>query len=167
MNTKKRPEEKPGRMVIACPLGFMEITATDKAVTRVHLTGRKPKGGRAFRSHPLLRESARQLREYFSGKRRVFDLALEIEGTDFERKVWKRLQGVPYGRTASYKDIARGIGRPSAYRAVGAANGKNPLAIVIPCHRIIGRDGRLVGYGGGLWRKKWLLDHEKRHAAFG
>jgi len=167
MKKKKRRAEEQSRLAISCPLGYADISATERAVTRVHLTGRKPKGGREFRSHPLLRECARQLREYFSGKRRVFDLPLEMDGTDFERKVWKRLLSVPYGRTASYKDIARGIGRPGAFRAVGAANAKNPLAVVVPCHRIIGRDGRLVGYGGGLWRKKWLLDHERRHSAFG
>jgi len=150
------------RAVISTPLGFVEITTTDKAVRKVHMggqgSGTKPQAG----APPILGECCRQLEEYFSGKRRRFDLALDLQGTEFEKKVWRQLLRIPYGQTASYQETAQAIGRPKAVRAVGAANGKNLVAIIVPCHRVIGRDGRLVGYGGGLWRKKWLLDHESR-----
>jgi methylated-DNA-[protein]-cysteine S-methyltransferase len=102
----------------------------------------------------------RQLGQYFEGRRRVFDLPLRPEGTPFQRDVWKALVEIPYGETATYSEIARRVGRREAVRAVGAANGANPIAIVIPCHRVIGRDGSLTGYGGGLPVKRWLLDHE-------
>ncbi len=106
-------------------------------------------------------ESARtQLREYFEGLRDSFQLELEPEGTDFERSVWKELLEIPNGKTCSYGDIARGIGDAKASQAVGRANGKNPIAIVIPCHRVIGADKKLTGYAGGLERKEWLLKHE-------
>jgi methylated-DNA-[protein]-cysteine S-methyltransferase len=101
-----------------------------------------------------------QLEEYFAGKRREFDLVLAPTGTDFQRAVLAALQKIPYGRTCSYRDIAERIGRPKAVRAVGAANGRNPLPIVIPCHRVIGADGSLTGFGGGLAAKSWLLNHE-------
>lgn len=106
-------------------------------------------------------ESARtQLREYFEGIRDSFQLELEPEGTEFERSVWKELLEIPNGKTCSYGDIARGIGDAKASQAVGRANGKNPIAIVIPCHRVIGADKKLTGYAGGLERKEWLLKHE-------
>ena len=106
-------------------------------------------------------ESARtQLREYFEGLRDSFQLELEPEGTEFERSVWKELLEIPNGKTCSYGDIARGIGDAKASQAVGRANGKNPIAIVIPCHRVIGADKKLTGYAGGLERKEWLLKHE-------
>ena len=102
----------------------------------------------------------RQLAEYFAGLRRDFDLTLSPSGTVFQREVWAALEAIPFGATCCYSDIAERIGRPRAVRAVGAANGKNPIAIVVPCHRMIGRDGSLTGYGGGLDRKRWLLEHE-------
>jgi methylated-DNA-[protein]-cysteine S-methyltransferase len=102
----------------------------------------------------------RQLADYFEGRRRVFDLPLSPEGTPFQKEVWRALVEIPYGECASYSEIARRIGRRDAVRAVGAANGANPIAIVVPCHRVIGRDGSLTGYGGGLPLKRWLLDHE-------
>ena len=101
-----------------------------------------------------------QLQEYFAGGRRSFELALVPEGTPFQREVWRALRDVPYGCTVSYGELAAAIGRPRAVRAVGLANGANPLPIVIPCHRVIGADGSLTGYGGGLERKRWLLAHE-------
>ena len=101
-----------------------------------------------------------QLDEYFTGQRREFDLVLAPTGTEFQRAVLVALQKIPYGRTCSYRDIAERIGKPKAVRAVGAANGRNPLPIVIPCHRVIGADGRLTGFGGGLAAKSWLLNHE-------
>jgi len=103
----------------------------------------------------------RQLREYFDGKRTAFDLALHPKGTPFQKAVWKALLTIPYGETRSYGDIAKAIGRPAAVRAVGLANGRNPLPIVVPCHRVIGASGKLVGYGGGLPVKQALLDRER------
>lgn len=109
----------------------------------------------------VLREAADQITEYFEGKRQTFSLALAPEGSPFQKKVWTALQDIPYGKTTSYMDLSRQLGDPKAIRAVAAANGKNPLWIIIPCHRVIGSDGSLTGYAGGLWRKKWLLEHEQ------
>jgi methylated-DNA-[protein]-cysteine S-methyltransferase len=106
-------------------------------------------------------ETVRQLREYFDGSRTRFELSLAPEGTPFQRAVWEELARIPFGERISYGRLARRIGRPRAIRAVGAANGANPIAIVIPCHRVIGSDGSLTGYGGGLAIKRWLLDHER------
>ncbi len=108
----------------------------------------------------VAKESVRQLSEYFSGNRTVFDLELAPVGTDFEREVWKQLLRIPFGVTVSYGEIADRLGDPGASRAVGTANARNPIAVVIPCHRVIGAGGDLTGYAGGLWRKKWLLAHE-------
>jgi methylated-DNA-[protein]-cysteine S-methyltransferase len=109
----------------------------------------------------LTKEAARQLGEYFAGKRTAFDLPLAPRGTEFQMEDWKALQDIPYGETRSYSDIARAIGRPKAVRAVGMANNRNPISIIIPCHRVIGADGSLVGYGGGLELKKALLELER------
>lgn len=109
----------------------------------------------------VLREAADQITAYFEGKRHTFSLALDPEGTPFQKKVWTALQDIPYGKTTSYMHLSKQLGDPKAIRAVAAANGKNPLWIIIPCHRVIGSDGSLTGYAGGLWRKKWLLEHEQ------
>ncbi len=113
---------------------------------------------------PLHQEVSKQLGEYFSGRRKVFDLPLAPEGTDFQKRCWEALLKVPYGETRSYGDIARAVGSPRGFRAVGMANNRNPIAIIIPCHRIIGSDGKLVGFGGGLEIKEFLLDLERKHA---
>jgi methylated-DNA-[protein]-cysteine S-methyltransferase len=105
------------------------------------------------------------LDEYFEGTRRDFDLTLELRGTDFQVAVWSALRAIPYGQTTSYSAIANAIGKPASVRAVGAANGRNPISIVVPCHRVIGADGSLTGYGWGVDRKAWLLDHEQDHPA--
>lgn len=110
-----------------------------------------------------IREAWKQLDEYFAGQRKSFSVKLNLQGTSFQKKVWEELQKIPYGQTRSYGEIARACGRPRASRAVGQANHKNPVVIIVPCHRVVGSDGRLVGFGGGLWRKKWLLQHEARH----
>lgn len=102
-----------------------------------------------------------QLAEYFAGRRRAFDLVLASDGTAFQRSVWAALREVPYGQTASYAQIAARVGSPTAYRAVGSANGRNPLSIIVPCHRIVGADGKLIGYAGGIEAKRWLLAHER------
>ena len=106
-----------------------------------------------------------QLQEYFAGSRRVFDLPLASDGTGFQRSVWAALREVPYGQTASYAQIAARVGSPTAYRAVGSANGRNPLSIIVPCHRIVGANGLLIGYAGGIDAKRWLLAHERAHLA--
>ncbi|MEH6679672.1 MAG: methylated-DNA--[protein]-cysteine S-methyltransferase [Sediminicola sp.] len=108
----------------------------------------------------VLEDAAYQLREYFDGRRQTFSLSLNPEGTEFQKKVWKELLTIPFGKTVSYMDLSKKLGDPKAIRAVAAANGKNPLWIVVPCHRVIGSDGSLTGYAGGLMRKQWLLDHE-------
>jgi methylated-DNA-[protein]-cysteine S-methyltransferase len=104
--------------------------------------------------------AARQLKEYFAGKRREFDLPLRMEGTEFQQRVWRELTKIPFGETRSYGQLAKRIGNPNGSRAVGLANGRNPIAIIVPCHRVIGADGSLTGFGGGLDRKEWLLTHE-------
>ena len=108
----------------------------------------------------VLEDAVYQLYEYFEGKRKTFDIDLNPTGTDFQKKVWNALKEIPYGKTHSYLQLSKILGDPKAIRAVAAANGKNPLWIVVPCHRVIGSDGSLTGYAGGLHRKKWLLDHE-------
>lgn len=107
-----------------------------------------------------LRDAVQQLQEYFDGQRTAFDFKLNPKGTDFQQKVWKALLDIPFGKTMSYHQLSVQLGDVKAIRAVAAANGKNPLWIVVPCHRVIGSDGSLTGYAGGLWRKKWLLEHE-------
>jgi len=109
---------------------------------------------------PRLAREVAQLDEYFAGRRQTFELDLAPDGTPFQREVWAALLAIPYGATRSYGELARSIGRPHAARAVGAANGRNPLAIIVPCHRVIGTNGTLTGYGGGMARKRWLLAHE-------
>jgi methylated-DNA-[protein]-cysteine S-methyltransferase len=113
---------------------------------------------------PILREAARQLEEYFAGKRQRFELALDFAGTAFQRQVWAALLTIPFGQTRSYSDIARQIGNPSAVRAVGAANGRNPISIIAPCHRVIGASGSLTGFAGGLTAKQYLLALEGQHS---
>lgn len=105
-----------------------------------------------------------QLKEYFLGTRTVFDIGLSQEGTGFQQKVWNELLNIPYGKTISYMQLSKNIGDPKAIRAVGTTNGKNSISIIVPCHRVIGSNGTLVGYGGDLWRKKWLLEHENKYA---
>ena len=114
-------------------------------------------------SHPVLVLANQQLQEYFSGSRYDFTVPLAMTGTEFQLAAWHALQTIPYGKTVSYKAIAEQIGRPKAMRAVGMANNRNPIAIIVPCHRVIGANGQLVGYGGGLGMKQWLLEHEKSY----
>ncbi len=139
---------------IQTPLGDIGISEDGGAITEVFFGLRQP-GEDA--SSPLLEKAANQLREYFAGRRRNFDLPLAPQGTPFSQRVWAALLKIPYGETCSYGDIARAVGSPKAFRAVGMANNRNPIAIVIPCHRVIGSDGTLVGYGSGLDKKRWLL----------
>lgn len=143
------------------PLGPIEIVFSPEALYGLSFVSRLR--NKALFSHPFLREVQSQLIEYFSGKRKRFELPLNYRGTPFQLAVWKTLLEIPYGETVSYKEIALCLGRRGGFRAIGAANRANPLPIIIPCHRVIGSDGRLVGYGGGIWRKRWLLAHEKKY----
>ncbi|MCA9965909.1 MAG: methylated-DNA--[protein]-cysteine S-methyltransferase [Anaerolineales bacterium] len=139
------------------PIGLIEVGGTETAVSTLYFVEqRHPEAT----STPYLDEAIRQLAQYFAQTRREFDLNLAPKGTDFQQTVWQQLLTVPYGRTVSYMDIANALDKPKAVRAVGAANGQNPISVIIPCHRIIGSNGKLIGYGGGLWRKEWLLRHE-------
>jgi AraC family transcriptional regulator, regulatory protein of adaptative response / methylated-DNA-[protein]-cysteine methyltransferase len=113
--------------------------------------------------HPVLGQTRDELSEYFAGKRREFTIPLRLQGSDFQLKAWHALCRIPYGETRSYSDMAKTVGSAAAVRAIGRVNGQNRIAIVVPCHRVIRSDGTLCGYGGGRWRKQWLLDHEKEH----
>ncbi|MFQ5671225.1 MAG: methylated-DNA--[protein]-cysteine S-methyltransferase [Acidobacteriota bacterium] len=142
------------------PVGPLLLVADDTALTEIRFTGALPREGHspAWKSgSSLLEEAARQLSAYFAGALRLFHLPLAPRGTPFQLRVWQTLQGIPYGETISYEGLARRVGRPSAARAVGAANGRNPLPIVIPCHRVLGKDGSLTGFRGGLRVKRQLL----------
>ena len=141
------------------PLGAIEVIASDEGITSVNFADQIPSDHSTPSS---LTESISQLHEYFTGKRKDFSLPLAPEGTPFQKQVWKELQTIPHGEKRSYLDIALKLGDKNLTRAVGAANGKNPIAIIIPCHRVIGENGKLTGYAGGLWRKEWLLDFESK-----
>lgn len=144
------------------PLGDLLLLSDGEALTRLSLDGSVgPPDPSWVRDEGPFRDVAAQLDEYFAGARTAFDLELAPRGTAFQRAVWDALLDIPYGETASYSEVARRIGRPTAVRAVGAANNRNRVAIVIPCHRVIGANGALVGYGGGLWRKERLLALER------
>ena len=143
--------------VMDSPLGPLKITATDKGISGIAFCAESLRET----DHPLLKDTEKQLREYFAGNRKVFDLPLDPQGTEFQKLVWQALRDIPFGATRSYGEIARVIGRPKAARAVGMANHVNPIVIVVPCHRVIGADGRLTGYGGGLDKKEYLLKHER------
>ena len=141
------------------PIGWLQLTGSETGISEVTFMAENPTD---FPSEipECLENCHRQLEEYFDGTRRDFDLKLAPNGTEFQQKVWQHLKVIPFGKTQSYLDIALKLGEPTYTRAVGNANGKNPLAIVVPCHRVIGSDGSLTGYAGGLWRKKWLLQFE-------
>lgn len=145
-------------------IGRLMLGEEDGAITDLHFekSDDLPKEPLFMETPPLL-EAARQLSEYFSGRRRKFELPLAPEGTDFQRRCWRALLDIPYGETASYGDVARAIGSPKAVRAVGGANHANPIAIIIPCHRVIGSNGSLTGFGGGLDVKSYLLALEARY----
>lgn len=142
---------------IETPIGFAEIKGDENGLSSISvLNENKPKG----MVPEVLEDAVYQFQEYFEGKRQNFTLKLNPEGTDFQKKVWNKLQSIPFGKTVSYLELSKQLGDVKAIRAVAAANGKNPLWIVVPCHRVIGSNGDLVGYAGGLSRKKWLLEHE-------
>ena len=151
---------------LTTPIGELLLVADDDgALTAVHLPGRHGSTAGLERDDALLEPARRQLTEYFAGERRDFELPLRPEGAPFQLRVWDKLKAIPYGETVSYGEIARELGNPTASRAVGAANGRNPIAIIVPCHRVIGSTGSLTGYAGGLDQKRALLDLEAGRAA--
>jgi methylated-DNA-[protein]-cysteine S-methyltransferase len=141
----------------------LRISGTEHYISEIHFMDAAP-GGATVQLNPLLQTCLEQLMEYFQGLRRTFDLPVHQEGSEFQQKVWSELIGIPFGRTISYSELAKRVGDPKTVRAVGTTNGKNSIVIVRPCHRVIGANGDLVGFGGGLWRKRWLLEHENKIA---
>ena len=157
--------EKIYRTVVRSPIGDIEISGTEREICSVDFVEGKERNRRketVSETSPAIERCARQLDEYFRGGRQTFDLELRLSGSPFQLAVWRHLLTMGFGETASYGDIAAAMGRPLASRAVGNANRLNPIGIIVPCHRVIGRSGDLVGNGGGLWRKEWLLEHEKK-----
>jgi methylated-DNA-[protein]-cysteine S-methyltransferase len=140
-------------------IGSLEVVGNPKGILTITFVEGEFEADRNLPA--CMTECLRQLDEYFKGKRQKFRVPLLLDGTEFQKAVWRQLQKIPFGQTASYGDVARAIGNPRAFRAVGNANNKNNIPIIIPCHRVIGSDGKLVGFGSGIWRKAWLLDHEK------
>lgn len=145
------------------PLGQIKITADDNAINSVLFvlddTEMEPEN-----SNDVIEKCKQQLKEYFAGELKEFDVEIYQEGTEFQQRVWSELMKIPYGKTVSYNDIAKKVGGRNMMRAVGAANGKNQISIIVPCHRVIGSDGKLTGYASGMWRKEWLLKHEDKYS---
>ena len=143
------------------PIGILKITAKDASVRSITFAEKAEEQAKS-RLPRAIRKCIKQLDEYFAGKRITFSFPYQYEGSEFQQKVWSELEKIPFGKTISYKQLALQLGDEKVIRAAGTANGKNPIAIVVPCHRVIGSDGKLVGYAGGLWRKQWLLEHEQK-----
>lgn len=144
------------------PLGLIEITGTNDFVTSVLFCGTKSALTNTDQIPQIVHKCEQELKEYFAGSRKTFTVPYKQKGTNFQQQVWQSLENIPYGTTWSYGQQAESINRPKAVRAIGGINGKNQLTIIVPCHRVIGKDGSLTGYGGEIWRKKWLLEHEKK-----
>jgi methylated-DNA-[protein]-cysteine S-methyltransferase len=144
-------------------IGELAIADNGKAITELYFKNKIDLEGKNIEETELIKKAFNEFKEYLSGARKNFDISLEPEGTEFQLKVWEALKSIPYGETCSYKDIAEKVGSPKAYRAVGLANNKNPISIFIPCHRVIGSNGKLIGYGGGLDVKEFLLKLEKEN----
>jgi AraC family transcriptional regulator of adaptative response/methylated-DNA-[protein]-cysteine methyltransferase len=154
-------------LAVVSDAGLVMLEFVDRRALETELAGIRKTFSSAIvpGDHPLLDRIGAQLNEYFAGTRTDFDLPLDPRGSNFERRVWRALCDIPFGETTSYVAIARAVGSPSSSRAIGRANGRNKIAIVLPCHRVIRSDGALCGYGGGLWRKEWLIAHEREHRA--
>lgn len=153
--------------IIASPIGKINIQASEEAVHAVLFVKKEQEENVSLSetsSHPLLQKCVAQLNEYFAGERIIFDLPLQQKGSAFQQTVWNQLLKISYGKTISYMELAKRTGDVKAIRAVGTTNGKNQLAIIVPCHRVIGSNGSLTGYAGELWRKQWLLEHEGKFA---
>jgi len=152
------------------PIGWIEIEGSEAGVSALNFVESGSAKAEGPGKGPLpgpLADCLLQLDEYFRGKRTAFSVKLDLRGTAFQKQVWVQLLRVKFGRTTTYKALAEAIGRPAATRAVGGANHRNPVSIIVPCHRVVGSDGSLTGYGGGLWRKEWLLRHEGRDLTLG
>ncbi len=143
---------------IATPLGIAKICGDEIGITSISILNDDKSPSDEIPEN--LKLAVTELRQYFDGKRQEFTFPINPSGTDFQKTVWRELQNIPFGKTLSYLELAKRLGDVNAIRAAASANGKNPLWIVVPCHRVIGSDGSLTGYAGGLWRKKWLLEHE-------
>lgn len=151
------------------PIGTIEIVGTDAGVSGLTFVDiKEERSARAKKGPPPapVAEALAQIDGYFRGDRKIFTVKLDLRGTAFQKSVWERLLRVKFGQTITYKAVAEAVGRPAATRAVGQANHGNPVSIIVPCHRVVGSDGRLTGYGGGLWRKDWLLRHEGHDRLF-
>ncbi len=148
-------------LYINTPLGFLLAVADDYGLISLEFTDEQNTVQSS--SNPFLEQAKAELTDYFAGSRKVFTVPFTLSGTEFQQHAWRALQTIPYGQTKSYQEQSELIGNPKAVRAIGLANGKNPISIIVPCHRVIGKNGTLTGYGGGLWRKKWLLEHEKQY----
>lgn len=142
------------------PVGILELRSTDKGLSGLYFVEEKKD---TEKLNTILENTIQQLDEYFNEGRTAFDLPIDVEGTDFQQRVWAELLKIPFGITKTYLDIAKSLGDRNTLRAVGLANGKNKISIIIPCHRVIGANGELTGFGGGIWRKKRLLDHESKY----
>ena len=152
------------------PIGTIEIRGTEAGLSDLNFVkarGPRKAGARRDELPAPLADALVQLEEYFLGRRKIFTIKLDLRGTEFQRSVWEKLIRVKFGQTTTYRDLAEAVGRPAATRAVGGANHRNPVSIIVPCHRVVGSDGSLTGYGGGLWRKEWLLRHEQADLALG
>ena len=157
--------------IMPSPIGKLKLVASDEGLAAILWEKEKPNRVRLGtttedKTHPVLLKTERQLKEYFDGKRKSFEIELDAVGTDFQKQVWEALLAIPFGETRSYGQLAKQLGNPSASRAVGAANGKNPIAIVVPCHRVIGSNGKLTGFAGGLDAKQHLLGLEDSAGLF-
>lgn len=142
------------------PLKTLLIEGDDKKVTKISFSDNPVEKEESKALPAELKKAKLQLQQYFAGERKEFDFKINPQGTEFQKKVWKELQNIPFGTTISYLELAKRLGDEKVVRAAASANGKNPLSIVVPCHRVIGSDGSLTGYASGLWRKEWLLKHE-------
>ena len=152
------------QMVIESPVGPIELVSNGESLNGLYFSSHKNRPeiqSNTPQPCSLLREAAHQLEAYFAGRRQAFDVPLAVRGTEFQRTVWGALKAIPFGESISYAELARRMERPSACRAVGTANGRNPISIIIPCHRVVGMSGRLTGYAGGLKIKEWLITHER------
>ena len=164
MDTRDNKTSEIHQAWYASPVGTIEISSTLDAITSILFNESDPPTCLIPKDSPqVIKDCWQELDEYFNGERFEFSIPYITKGTDFQRNVWQALTTIPYSETASYQDIARSLNNEKAVRAVGTANGKNQLSIIIPCHRIIGANGKLTGYAGGLWRKEWLLAHEQKN----
>ncbi len=149
------------RAFLKTPIGYIDLEGSDAGIRSLYFLDFRVK---VHRVPSCLKQAVEQLEEYFAGQRDTFDVKLDLQGSPFQLMIWQELLKIPYGSTTTYLDLAKRIGNPGALRAIGGANGKNPVSIMVPCHRVIGQSGKLVGYRGGLPRKKWLLEHEHAFA---